>query len=147
MNDELISLTLLEDKYKESKPKVYRRVPVTESMPTVAKNSPTSPIRSPFKIEFPARLPITVRPNTEIRKLSGSLNIRLTFAKGGAITKSARALAKPPIPEDSMDIPTASSPLPFFVRGYPSMAVAALAGVPGVCSRIAEIEPPVMAEV
>lgn len=42
---------------------------------------------------------------------------------------------------------TASSPLPFFVRGYPSMAVAALAGVPGVCSRIAEIEPPVMAEV
>ena len=75
---------------------------------------------------------MTVRPKIEIRKLSGSLNIRLTFASGGAITRRAMALARPPIPEESMDMPTASRPRPCFVSGYPSMAVAALAGVPGV---------------
>ena len=68
-------------------------------------------------MELPARLPMTVRPKMEMRKLSGSLNIRLTLARGGAMTSRAMALAKPPMPEDSMDMPMASSPRPFFVRG------------------------------
>ena len=81
-------------------------------------------------------------PRITIRKYSGALNIRETFPSNGAIVRSAIPLTAPPNMEATVDIPIASSPRPFFVSAYPSPAVAADDGVPGVWIRIAVREPP-----
>ena len=58
------------------------------------------------------------------------------------MNSNAIAEIVPPIIEQMVEVPIALSPLPWRVSANPSAAVAADAGVPGVWSRHAVIEPP-----
>ena len=115
-------------------------------MPTIPSSSPNTAATSPLSMLPPERLPTMVKPKIAIRKYSGELNISDTFTSCGARKSRATALITPPVTELILDTPTAFRPFPCLVSSYPSMAVAAEAGVPGVWIRIAEKLPPYTAE-
>ena len=103
---------------------------------------PRQPESRPFIMLSPAKEPMMVRPNTPMRKYSRLENFSATCESAGAMNKSAMAEIVPPIIEATVETPMALRPLPCLVRAKPSAAVAADAGVPGVWSRQAVIEPP-----
>ena len=109
----------------------------------VAINSPMNPPRSPFNIEPEERLVMMLSPNTASAKYSGLENFNATDASIGEKMIRQIALKTPPKVEPKVDNPRA---LPgcfnLVAIGYPSNVVATDAGVPGVLSRIAEIDPP-----
>ena len=82
------------------------------------------------------------RPKIERAKKSGEVKDRATFASCGASSARQIALIKPPINEDTAEMPSARPAFPFLFMGYPSSRVAVADGVPGVFSRIADMLPP-----
>ncbi|KAF5033981.1 hypothetical protein DSECCO2_601000 [anaerobic digester metagenome] len=82
------------------------------------------------------------RLNTAIRNDSAGPNFSTRRVTSGATVNNSTAPTIPPIKDDIVDRPSAISPLPCWAIGYPSNTVAPLAGVPGVLSKMAEMEPP-----
>ena len=113
-------------------PKVYLGNPVDKSIPTSPITKPNTPAVSPFITDPLTRLPIIVSPNTAIKKYSGALNFKEIKDSGGANKSRATALIQPPITDEIVLTPRALRPCPLRVSLYPSRAVAAEAGVPGV---------------
>ena len=83
-----------------------------------------------------------VTPKMASMQYSSAENCRENFPNGGERNNSANAPTTPPIMEATVQTPTASMPRPCWVSLYPSIAVAAEAGVPGVWHSVAVIEPP-----
>lgn len=75
-------------------------------------------------------------------KDSEALNFSAQLASTGERNISTIMLSVPPLKEENVAALNASPAFPCFVSSYPSMAVAAAAGVPGILSKIAVIEPP-----
>ena len=83
-----------------------------------------------------------VRPKTANITVSCVLNFKEKFASAGAIVRSAINPMIVPQKEAVADSIRASVPWPSRAIACPSHPVAAADGVPGVLTRIAEMEPP-----
>ena len=90
---------------------------------------------------FPICLAIILKPKSPSAKYSGGPNFSASLTNGTANKTSAIVPIRPPVTEDTIDIPKALPGSPFLHIGYPSTTVAAAAGVPGVPIQIAVIEP------
>ena len=77
-----------------------------------------------------------------IAKYSCGPKLKAILANVGAMNTSAAILSMVPMKENTTPTPSALTPSPFIIIGPPSKVVATDAGVPGIFSRIAEINPP-----
>ncbi len=75
---------------------------------------------------------IIVKPKIESQKYSGLLNCIASSARNGEKKYREIQLNKPPQNEAKHATAKALAAWPFLVNSYPSIAVAAEAGVPGV---------------
>jgi hypothetical protein len=123
-------------------PKVKRGKPESRSDPIVLMNRPMAPASRPLIMLPLASVPMTVSPNTASMKYSGGPNFRDKSDKGGDMNSSAKALAEPPTTDEKVATLSALLNSPFWVSTKPSIAVAAEAEVPGVCSNMAAKDPP-----
>ena len=84
----------------------------------------------------------TVRANTARAKYSGAPKRMAAMASSGAQVTRATPLKVPPRKEAQVAMSRALSDCPFAVSLGPSRMVAAAATVPGVPTRMAEMQPP-----
>ncbi len=84
----------------------------------------------------------TERPKTATNICSGCPTILAIFARSGAHTSRATELKKPPKQEASVTRFRARPASPCLTSAFPSSAVGAEAGVPGIPTRTAGIDPP-----
>jgi hypothetical protein len=89
-------------------------------------------------------LPHISTPNTASRKYSTALNCRAILDNWGAMSARASTPIRVPIMDADLVTFIASAALPRLANRFPSMAVAAAEAVPGMFSRMAEMEPPYM---
>lgn len=123
-------------------PKSKRMSPVIGSLPTTPTNSPIRPAIRPFTI-LPRDTATTQASAIMVSaKNSGGPNLSENVANGPAISIRTIAENVPPMNEASVAQPIARPGCPLMAMGYPSRAVAADCGVPGMLMRMAEIEPP-----
>jgi hypothetical protein len=73
---------------------------------------------------------------------SGGEKLLANLASVGAATIKTNPPNSPPSADAEIAMPIASEARPLCAIGYPSNSVAAASGVPGIRSRIAEIDPP-----
>lgn len=124
-------------------PKVKRGRACMGSCPTWESSSPAMPAIHPFRGSLGAvRLPQMTMPKMERTKNSHEPNWRAIFPRRGEKTARQTRPKKVPIPEEVVARPMAYPASPLRARGLPSMQVAALAGVPGMLSRMADRLPP-----
>lgn len=83
-------------------------------------------------------------PNRTRAKISAGPNAIASRAIGSATAIMTNRLKRPPNVETMTAVPMATLARPCFAIGCPSSTVAAAEGVPGMPSRMAETEPPVM---
>src|SRR5690625_2891277 len=114
----------------------------TGAKPTVANIIPKTPAISPLLIELPAKLAINVSENKVTLKYSQGPNLIVSFASWGATKIKAAILNIVPMAENTIPTPIAFPASPFKAIGLPSKQVAIEEGVPGILSKIAEINPP-----
>lgn len=107
--------------------------------------NPNPPEISPFVIDLVLAPAIIVNPNIDNQKYSAGPNFNASVANVGANKYKDIELRIPPIKEAMTAVPKAFPAFPFNVSSYPSIAVAAAAGVPGVRISIADIDPPKIA--
>ena len=81
-------------------------------------------------------------PNNASMKYSGLVNLSAIDVNGGAINASASTPINVPIIDAVLVTEIANLALPRSANGCPSNAVAAADAVPGMFSRIADMEPP-----
>ncbi|MPM90509.1 hypothetical protein SDC9_137630 [bioreactor metagenome] len=112
------------------------------SIPMKERLIPSAPHSTPLAKLFPEMEAMMERPKTASKKNSGALNRRASFASCGEISHKASTLTTPPRKEETVEIPNARPLSPRLENSKPSSTVAAAAGVPGVLSRIAEMDPP-----
>ena len=93
-------------------------------------------------LETPAMI---VRPKMPSQNFSADMNFSASCASSGEKKYSEMQLSRPPQKELQQAVASALPARPCSVIWYPSIAVAADAGVPGVWMRMAEIDPPKMA--
>ena len=97
----------------------------------------------PFQIVRPPTEEATAKPKNTSAKISGGpIFIMAHCARGSVALIMTRAEATPPIAEHRTAAPTAFPAIPFWVIGYPSNAVGAFSGAPGILNKIAVIAPP-----
>ena len=126
-------------------PKVNLGFPSIGSIPIVDIINPNPPEISPFVIDFVLAPAIIVNPNIDSQKYSAGPNFNARVARVGANKYNEIELSIPPIKEAITAVPKAFPAFPCTVSSYPSIAVAAAAGVPGVRISIADIDPPKIA--
>src|SRR5579872_7535252 len=95
----------------------------------------------PFSIEWPDSDEIKLRPRTAIAKYSAGPNANAIDASEVAVTISNSVLTIEPNAALRMDNVSAAPASPRSRIGYPSSAVIAAAGIPGVFTRMAGIAP------
>lgn len=88
----------------------------------------------------------TLSPSSATANCSAALNFREIFINGWVKKNMITVATMPPMEEQTSEMPSARPASPRIAMGYPSRAVAALDGVPGILNRIAVTPPPVMAE-
>ena len=81
-------------------------------------------------------------PAMASQKVSGAPKASDHRASVGVKKRRTAVPIRPPMVEPMTAMAMASRALPFCARGKPSMAVQMAAGVPGVLSSTAEMEPP-----
>ena len=85
----------------------------------------------------------TASPKKTRAKISGGpIFLIAQCASGSVAVIISNADAVPPTAEQSTAAPTALPAIPFFVIGYPSNAVGAFSGAPGILNKMAVIAPP-----
>lgn len=105
-------------------------------------SSPSSMTINPFIRFSLARLAMMVRPKTASEKYSGAPKESATSARGSEKANRTTAPSMPPMLEATTEVVSARPGLPCRVSSWPSIMVAAAAGVPGVPMAIAVMEPP-----
>ena len=99
----------------------------------------------PLISERPEIEMMTERPKIASPKYSTGPNSSATLETKGDAKVMINAPTTPPKNEANSAMAMARPASPRFAIGYPSMTVAAAAGVPGVLMRMAEMAPPYMA--
>jgi hypothetical protein len=84
---------------------------------------------------------ITARPNSAKENISAGPNMRESLARGGERNTNVNPDTIAPRVEPNMEALKARVAFPFFDSAYPSRAVAADAGVPGMLSVMAGMDP------
>src|SRR5699024_458174 len=126
-------------------PKLNLGNPPTGSIPIEARSKPIKAMIKPLIGYLPEIPEIIDNPKNAKANVSGALNLRANSANFGAIKIRIITLNIPPIAEEIVDTVSAFSPYPCLANGYPSSAVAADDGVPGVFKSIAATDPPYIA--
>ncbi len=111
-------------------------------MPIVEMKSPAKADAKPFTILPDEKVATTVSAKTASAKYSAAPNCMAACASKGAQVIRAKPLIMPPIKEPHVAISSAFRDCPFAVSLGPSKTVAAAATVPGVPTKMAEIQPP-----
>ncbi len=107
---------------------------------------PSTPLIHPFiGLACAVIVPQIRIPNTERRKNSHDANFSARLVKRGVNVRTKITLIKVPRKLEPVARNIARPPFPCFAIGYPSKAVAAEAGVPGIFNRIADWHPPEIA--
>ena len=118
-------------------------MPPTGSWPIVAIKSPSKTESHPFHIVLPPTDDATARPKNTNAKISGGPIFMIAHLASGSVALIiTKAEATPPIAEQRTAAPTALPAIPFCVIGYPSNAVGAFSGAPGILNKIAVMAPP-----
>ena len=117
-------------------------MPSMGSRPTVAKKSPAAAEIMPLRGFFPDTVETMVRENSTSMAYSEGPNLRAMLARKPATKIRIRSLKVSAMMDAYRAIHKAFRALPCLARGYPSRAVAAEAGVPGVFMSIAVMDPP-----
>ena len=123
-------------------PYVKRGNPITGSCPKQAIRRLTTATREPLKRLSWESITTTESPKIATKICSGAPTIIAILASKGAHTNSARLEKNPPNALASVTRFKARPASPFFTRAFPSKAVGAEAGVPGIPTKTAGIEPP-----
>ena len=122
--------------------KVRRGKAVTGSVPIRPTSMPKAAAIRPRAIDVVPIPAITVSASEIRAKISAGPMNKAIAASGAATMISTTVDRKSPATELYKAMRKAFSPLPCRVSGYPSQAVAAASGVPGVRSNTADTAPP-----
>jgi hypothetical protein len=130
---------------REKMPKKLGSSPEIGSVPIVAMINPSKPDISPLRRFSDVKVTILANPITARIKYSAGPNFNANAANTGAMSNNIIVENTPPVKLATTETFRATPAFPILVSGYPSKAVVAAAGVPGVESKIAEIDPPYIA--
>ena len=124
-----------------------REVPSITSVPTVENMKPITPAMMPLTMLPLDSVAIMVREKMAMEKNSKGPKLIATRAIWGAINISMTVENIVPRKLNTTPKPSALAACPFLAIGWPSKQVATEEGVPGMCSRMAEIRPPEIAPI
>ena len=126
-------------------PKLKRALLSMTSVPTVENMKPITPAMMPL-IMLPLDIvAIMVREKMAMEKNSKEPKLTAARAICGAMNMSSTVENTVPIKLNTTPTPSALAAWPLRTIGWPSKQVATEDGVPGMCSRMAEIRPPEIA--
>ena len=140
-----ITASMSKPPFKAVEPKVKRAMPSMESVPTVENMKPSTPAMTPLTMLPEDRVAIMVREKMAMAKNCMGPKLMATRAIWGAMNISKIVENTVPMKLNTTPRPRALAAWPFLTIGWPSKQVATEEGVPGMCSRMAEMRPPEMA--